>query len=84
MTVTTEARRVDGWWLATLAVAGVREVACLAESEAAARGDLLGMALSRATWLEATAAELQADVDVMTARAEALRAYAAKAAGGGR
>jgi hypothetical protein len=83
VTVTTEAHRVDGWWLATLAVAGVREVACLAESEVAARGDLLGMALSRAAWLEATAAERQAEVDAMTERVEALRAYAAKAAGGG-
>lgn len=81
---TTEARRIDGGWLATLSVAGVREVACIAESEEAARADLPGMALSKATWLEATAAQRRAECDAMTARAEALRAYAAKAAGGGR
>ena len=83
MTATTEAHRVDGGWLATLAVGGVREVACMAESEAAARGDLPALALSRAAWLAERAAEMQAAVDSMTARAEALRMYAAKAAGGG-
>ena len=79
---TTEARRIPGGWLATLAVGDVRVVACVAPTETEARIELPALALSRAMWLAERAAEMQATVDVMTARAEALRNYAAKAAGG--
>jgi hypothetical protein len=83
VTVTTEAHRVDGWWLVSLAVGDVRVLGCMAPTETEARLELPGLALSRAEWLEATAAQRQAECDAMTARAKALRSYAAKAAGGG-